>query len=302
MAVIPSSEQLSVEDDLEVAWKQVIDECDRTAGWNKRDKQVMTVSDVLNNIDPHKEVQPTITTNAKKFIKTTLVCIQRFGDAVATATTAVFPPSQQCFNAVNFVIIATQKTGEFFVDVTTLMERVSVFLESLSVYLADESIKANSEPNNDAAVILDRRLRPRVYHVLEHFISVMALTHALATRQKTERAKVFVKNLFLGQDDRIKHALATLETRISDITRIQVTVIGQDLKGAARDIRETREDTEKNTNLLESLKGSEKERHNRELEQMSDEFIRLKLSHDNKQPWRDRHIQISEECVSGTGS
>ena len=77
------------------------------------------------------------------------------------------------------------------------MESVSVFLESLSVYLADESIKANSEPNNHARVILDRRLRLRVYHVLEHFISVMTLTHALATRKKRERAKAFIKNLFL---------------------------------------------------------------------------------------------------------
>ena len=108
------SVQLLVEDDLEVSWKQVIDECNRTAGWNKQDKEIQTVSDVLNNINPHEEVQPTTKTNAKRFIKTTLVCIQRFGDAVATATTAVFPPSQQCFNAVNFVIVATQKAGDFF--------------------------------------------------------------------------------------------------------------------------------------------------------------------------------------------
>ena len=209
---------------------------------------------------------------------------------IATATTAVFSPSQQCFNAVNFVIIAMQKMGEFFAEVTMLMKRMSVFLESLSVYLDDETIKANSDPNNHAKTMLDRRLRPKVYHVLEHFISIMTLTHELATRRKRERAKVFVKNLFLGNDNRIKDALATLETRISDIIRIQVTVISQDLKGAARDIREMKSNMDlmlstdkKNTVLLESLKDSEDERRILELERTNDKFIHLKLSLDDKQ-------------------
>lgn len=309
MAAKATSTQLSVDDDLGAAWKQVIDECDRTAGWSKQDKRILTVSDVINNINPHKEIQPTTTTNAKKFIKTTLVCIQRFGDVVATATTAVFPPSQQCFNAVNFVIIATQKTGEFFADVTTLMERVSVFLESLSVYLDDETIKVNLDPNKHAKTMLDERLRPRVYYVLQHFITIMTLTHELATRKKREITTVFVKNLFLGKDDRMKDALATLETRIADITRIQVTVIGQDLKGAARDIREMKADMDlmlstdqENTKLLKSLKDSEDERRVLEVERLNDKSIRLKFSLDGKQLWRDRHIRISEERVSGTGS
>ena len=73
MAARATNAQVSVEDDLEAAWKQVIDECDRTAGWSKQDKKILTVSDVINNINPHEEIQPTTTTNAKKFIKTTLV-------------------------------------------------------------------------------------------------------------------------------------------------------------------------------------------------------------------------------------
>ncbi|KAF2008656.1 hypothetical protein BU24DRAFT_429231 [Aaosphaeria arxii CBS 175.79] len=298
--------QLAVKDDLNVAWEQVIKECNQIAGWKEEQKRTLTVSDVLNNVQPHKKIPETVTSTARKVVKTTLLCVQRFGDVVATATSAVFPPSQQCFNAVNFLILATQSTEEFFADVTTLMERVSVFLECLSVYLDDERIKAGSDAGTE---VLDSRLRPSIYRVLEHFVVIITLSHALATRPKRERLKVFAKNLFFGDDSRIKDALATLETRVSDITRVQITVIGQDLKGAVRDVRELKADMDlmisseqSNTSLLVGLTEIEESRRLMDMEKEFDETLRLKLGLDSRQSWRDRHTNISEEIVAGTGS
>lgn len=247
MADTSSSLHLSAEDDLNVVWKQVIDEYLKAAKWSKEDREalnenILTVTNVIDNIKPHKDVPADTTSKAKRIVKTTLVCIQQFGDIIATATSAVLAPSQQCFDAVNFVIKSTQKTTEFFEALTTLMERIYVFLESLTVYLADESIAANSGRGTEKNSTLDPRLRPRVYQVLEHFFSIMILFHEIAEHPKKSHIKVFLKSLVYGEDDRIKVALATLETSISDITKIQITVIGQDLRGAARNIRELSND------------------------------------------------------------
>ncbi|KAI8162144.1 hypothetical protein K4K49_010453 [Colletotrichum sp. SAR 10_70] len=148
-----------------------------------------------------------------------------FGGFVASAASGVFGPSQQCFSALNHVITTTQKYSEVFEDLTTLLERVSVFLETLSNYL-DEG---------DAEVKLDKRLRPNVYRVLEHFLVILTLTTRLAKRR--EKARLFGKLLIGGDDGGVTAALATLETRVVDVTRVQITTIGKDLSVAARELR-----------------------------------------------------------------
>ncbi len=60
----------------------------------------------------------------------------------------VFGPANQCFNAINFVITAAQQYKDIFANITTLMERISVFLENLDGFMT----------NNDAEVKLDKRL------------------------------------------------------------------------------------------------------------------------------------------------
>jgi hypothetical protein len=89
--------ELTAKDDLGIAWQKVIENLDETATWKSKEKRYLTVTDVIHNIQPEKEVPEITTSKVKKFAKTTLICIQRFGDVVATASAVAFPASQQCF-------------------------------------------------------------------------------------------------------------------------------------------------------------------------------------------------------------
>ena len=86
----------------------------------------------------------------------------------------VFGPSQQCFNAISFVITVTQDYAAVFANLTTLMERLSVVMGRLQGYI--------DSPNAD--VKLDKRLRQSVYEVLGHFLVIMGLAHAFTTSKE----------------------------------------------------------------------------------------------------------------------
>ena len=166
-------------------------------------------------------------------------------------TPQVFGPSQQCFNAISFVITAAQKYKEVFANITTLMERVSVFLENLNMYMN----------NYNADVKLDKRLRKTVYRVLEHFVEILGTTHKLTTDWKA-RMKLKAKSFAFGEDEGIKDSLATLETLVSDFTGAQISMIVQGLSDAARNIRGVdkkldvlSEAAEKQTSMLGQLRG-----------------------------------------------
>ena len=137
----------------------------------------------------------------------------------------VFGPSQQCFNAISFVITAAQKYKEVFATITLLMERVSVFLENLNMYM----------DNKNAEVTLDKRLRKTVYRVLEHFVNILGTTYSLTTDWKA-RMKLKAKSFAFGEDENIKTSMTTLETLVSDFISAQISVIVQDLSDAARNI------------------------------------------------------------------
>lgn len=106
------------------------------------------------------------------------------------------------------------------------MERVTVFLENLQLYLDDKA----------AGTKLDPRLRLTVYRVLKHFLVIMGVTHKLTTDWKA-KVTLVVKIGAFGQDQEIETAMARLETLVSDVTSIEITVIVKDVSKAARDIR-----------------------------------------------------------------
>ncbi len=155
-----AANQLSTEVDLDIAWSSVIQEYKEQAGPEAAQMKTLTVRDVLANLKPPADTEPQTTRKAKLVTSRVLTCVQRIGDSVATAKSAVFGPSQQCWNALNFVIIAVQGYKKLFEDLAFLLERVSVFLETLDIYLSDK----------DTATRLDSRLRPAVYRVLQHFM------------------------------------------------------------------------------------------------------------------------------------
>ncbi|KAF3041114.1 hypothetical protein E8E12_007068 [Didymella heteroderae] len=280
---------LTTDDDLDAAWTRVVHEFEKEAQSKPGGGRKLTIEEVLATIRPKDGVQST-KEKAKSVVHTILVCVQRFGDIVVTATSAIFAPSQQCFNALNFVIKKTQDYGKLFEDLTTLLERVSVFLETLRTYLDQDGVSTK----------LDKRLRPNIYRVREHFIVILTLTVRLTSRRS--KIKAFTKLLLFSDDSGVSEALATLETRVSDVVRIQVAVIGQDLSETARNIRELKGDIDlmlaydkKNADILGRIEA-------RNVTKQSDETIRSFLSLDTFDLGMDRLATLNEQRIAETGS
>ncbi|KAB2101271.1 hypothetical protein AG0111_0g10635 [Alternaria gaisen] len=297
----PAPKSLSIEDDLDVAWAKAVKTFKEESKAKYPDK-VMTIGDVLANMNT-QEAKQTTKTRAKAIVSNILNCVQTFGEIVAGASSAAFPPSQQCFNALNFVIVAVQSFQKIFEDLTTLLERVSVFIGTLRIYL---------EEKND--VKLDPRLRPVIYRVLEHFMAIMTLAVKLTNRK--EKWKAGAKVFFFGGDESVTDALATLETLVSQFVQVQVAVIGQDLSEAARGIRTLENKMEEVINfelaIISSLGRQEDQertivnslgrREEQEKDKNMREQLRKWLCIDDKDTWRDFHNMILSQRTENTGN
>lgn len=219
----------SAEDDLDKVWAETIARVNKITKWDLNEKNAVTIDQVLAKLNPppskdgkYSEMRG----KAKTVFHNTLICVQRFGNFAANAASMVFGPSQQAFNAISFVITAVQQFDAVFANITALMERVSVFMEKLRIYLDD--------PN--AATKLDKRLRLTVYRVLDHFLTILGLSHKLTHGWKG-KLKLAVEIGAFGKDTGIQDSMARLETLISDVTSTEITVIVKDLSEAARNIR-----------------------------------------------------------------
>ncbi|KAH9232181.1 hypothetical protein K456DRAFT_1726403 [Colletotrichum gloeosporioides 23] len=221
--------KLSTQDDLDVVWLQVVSEFEKETGSKLQPANgaALSASNVVAGINPHKHMPVGTKNKAIRITQSILSCVQVFSGFIASAASRVFRPSQQYFSALNHIITTTQKYSEVFEDLTTLLERVLVFLETLSNYL-DEG---------DAEVKLDKRLR-----------------------LNREKARLFGKLLIASDNGGVTAALVTLETYVVDVTRVQITTISKDLSIAARSLRDIQGDIdailkydEENSIALKSL-------------------------------------------------
>ncbi|KAF2167934.1 hypothetical protein M409DRAFT_22079 [Zasmidium cellare ATCC 36951] len=289
----------STEDDLDKVWAEIIIRCSKITKWDLNDKKVMTVDDVLLKLKPPKDGKPDVKDKAKKVFRNTLVCVQRFGAFAAQAASMVFGPSQQCFNAITFVITAVEDYDAVFNNITTLMERVSTFLERLRIFLDDA----------EADVKLDKRLRVAVYRVLEHFLTIMGLAHRLTHGWKG-KLKLAAKIGAFGEDDGVKDAMARLETLISTETDMEISVIAKDMSDAAKNIRgmdkkldQIADAQEKTNQTLGHLETAEQRRTADEEEKKRLNDIREALNIDmTKRPWIDKQDELWGKHIDGTGN
>jgi hypothetical protein len=286
IVVAPKPKSLSIEDDLDVAWVKAVKRFKIASKANYPDKK-MSIGDVLASMNT-QDAKDATKTRAKAIVSNILNCIQVFGDVVASASSAVFSPSQQCFNAINFVIVAVQKYQKMFEDLTTLLERVSVFIGTLRIYLEEKNV-----------VKLDPRLRPVVYRVLEHFMAIMTLAIKLTDRK--EQWKAGAKTFFLGGDESVTDALATLETRISEFVQVQVAVIGQDLSDAARGIRTLDSKMDSLGGKMSLVTSNLGRREEQEKVQDMRNQLRKWLHIGERDFWRDDHNKIREQRTDQTG-
>lgn len=290
---------LTADVDLDVAWGRTISKVQGITNWNLNESTRLTVDDVLANLKPSKrDGQSESHEQAKKVFRRTLQCIQTFGNIAAQSASMVFGPSNQCFNAVNFVIIAAQSHSEAIENISILMERISVFLERLRIYLEDAS----------AEIKLEHSLRLPVYRVLDHFLVVMGNVHKI-TSSLRGKVKLSFKLTLLGEDSGIKDALAKLETRVADVTHAEITTIVKNLSEAAKSIRSVdkkldgiAETVEKTAASASHLQAAEDRRSEVDQEQKETAALRKALGIDDKrEPWEDRQGELRRERIAGTG-
>ncbi|KAK3718641.1 hypothetical protein LTR37_004858 [Vermiconidia calcicola] len=203
----------TTDEDLPQVWATFIARINKKTEWNLDEKNPESVDQVISYINPAKEEPAESHEKAKKVWRSTLVSVDRLGVFV------------QRFGGFA-VQVASVKYKEVFANITTLMERISVFLKNLSMYM----------DNSNAEVKLDKRLRKTVYRVLECLVDILKTTHSLTTEQKA-RIKLKAKSFAFGEDEGIKASLTVMETLVSNFTGAQISMIVQDLSEAARNVR-----------------------------------------------------------------
>lgn len=205
----------------------------------------------------------------------------------------------RCFNAVSFVITAVQDYQSVYEQITALMERISVFLERFEIRMKQNAESLRSPGGSRS----DLPLMQPTYRVLEHFVTILGRVQKLTHGWKN-KFKLFVKVGAFGEDGGIREALGKLETLVQDVTQTEIAVIGRDLSGMAKDMREFKrwsdqvlEHAARTDATLGQLKtAKEKEDERREMEK-----VRRKLGLDEKEPWKRHFEKLSEERVEGTG-
>jgi hypothetical protein len=178
------------------------------------------------------------------------------------------------------------------------MERVSAFLDNLRLHIVDKSEEEEK---------LDKALRPTVYRVLMHFLTILAHSHRLTKGWKA-KMKLAVKIGAFGDDTGIRDAMAELEKLIVDVTRTEITLIVVNLSKAAQDIRSLVGNVEKIVNVSDSmnasikvLETSDRKSQSHKEEKERHEQIRKALSIPETEVWVERHTKLTGRAVEGTG-
>jgi hypothetical protein len=282
----------SENDDLDVVWARLITECNIRAEWDLNSNKTPTVEGVLAKLNPPKKHKSETHETTKKIFRQTLYCVDKFGNIAAQAASMAFGPSQQCFNAVSFVIGAIQDYDAVFSNVTSLMERMSAFLERLRIFLEDQ--KAEEK--------VDRRLRLAMYRVLEHLMTALSIWHKLA-HSRTARLKLAAKVTTFGEDEGVASVMEKLEVLIRDYTDTQISVIVKTVSDSARNILVVErkidtiaDSTERTTAILNRLEIDGEER--KRLKE-----IRNAMGVDeDKRPWNQMQHEFSKKRTANTGN
>jgi hypothetical protein len=145
-AVSTPKVSLTSEESLASAWAQIAAKCREEAGW-KLNKKPMTVDEVLAPIRPAKPTDAT-KARAQEMFGKALMCLQRIGELLGSVASMIWSPSQQCINAVKFIVVATREYNKVFENLMDLMERLGVSLGRFARHLEIESEKSGSSLNS----------------------------------------------------------------------------------------------------------------------------------------------------------
>ena len=286
----------SVDEDLDKVWSRTLEQCQDIAKWDLMKKGPATVNEVIDKIQP-KTKDPEIKDKAKAVLAKTLTCLQRFGTFIAQGASVVFGPSAQVMNGISFLITFTQEYSKVFSGFVTIMERMSAFLGRMKVYL-DGKI-------SPGGVVLDKRLRGDVYEVLHHFIMVLAHSYKLRD-SKTAKAKLITGLFLFGDDQGVKSALADLEVKIANVSKMEITVILQEVSEAARDVRRVEEKIDRMgdgvSRIEANLQAEQDRRVGKEQSEQNAKRLKEVLQPSEADSWTKAHGSFQGQLVPSTGS
>jgi hypothetical protein len=217
--------------DLNEVWPEVIAEYERVTE-KKLDSNTTFESFQQTVNERLREATSKRTSHARTVLNNVGACLQQFGSIIADGASMAFGPSAQCWNAINFVIIAARKYSDVLDGFVTLMERCAAFLSRLNIFLKQELGKAGQ--------LLPSHLRRPAYDILSHFINVLKSSYKLST-SKREKFKLILEIVLFSGDAGVQSSLDLLERQVQDFTHVQIDQILVDVKGLARYLKESDE-------------------------------------------------------------
>lgn len=222
----------SADKDLNEVWPEVIAEYERVT--EKRLDPNTTFESFQQTVNERlRESASKRTSHARTVLNNVGACLQQFGSIIADGASMAFGPSAQCWNAINFVIIAARKYSDVLDGFVTLMERCAAFLSRLNIYLKQELGKGGQ--------MLPSHLRRPAYDILKHFINVLKSSYKLST-SKREKFKLVLEIVLFSGDAGVQSSLDLLERQVQDFTHVQIDQILLDVKGLARYLKESDEE------------------------------------------------------------
>lgn len=221
--------QYDMENDLPEVWRKVV------ADYEQVTKQRL---DPSTNFDSFqltvntrlREASSKRTGNARKILNHLGLCLQQFGGIVATAASVVFAPSAQCWNAINFVIMAAQKYSDVLDGFVTLMEHCAAFLSRLNVFLEQEV------GNNGS--FLPPHLRKPAYDILAGFVDILKSSYKLS-KSTREKLRIILDVVVFSGDAGVSESMQLFEERVQAFTKVQIDQILLDVRGLARHLEKS---------------------------------------------------------------
>jgi hypothetical protein len=166
--LIMTERKITVEHDLPAAWNILIRQLENETGLKLSNKPEHSLDQVMAAVKA-ADIAPGMASKTGDVISKVFACIDRLGSMIVQASSIVFGPSAQMWNAISFLIHVAKDTKAVFDNLAALMERTYIFLERLQGYL----------DNKTEGEKLDKQLRTRFYAALEQFIKIMALSYKL---------------------------------------------------------------------------------------------------------------------------
>ena len=237
---------IDVDDDLNKVWANAIKDFERITNTSlpvgQSNKFVGIREQMCGTINKSQSKNRAL---AQQVLDKSMTVLQNFGGILASSTSAAFPATGQCWNAISMVIGAAQSYHKILDGFVTLLERCLAFLEQLCFFL--------DKKKKEGDTFLDRHIREPAYDIIAQFLRVLAFSYKLS-RSKCQKLRVFLEIFLFNDDAGLANHLNQFEENVRLLTNRKVDVILKDVKGLARYMAASDEERDRN---LEEIKNAQ---------------------------------------------